>query len=246
MTIDQANVLEVAINQAYGRLIHECLAFQAAQIYLLKINLLALEGLAPVKISHDAFSETLLPYYESPYEFFVARSFISLVASFELFLQDVATAIVIANPKKVGNVEFKLAEILDASGTDELVRRGIESSLNKLMYKKPSEYLYELSILLSIDQTPLIPKWPIFVEAKARRDLGVHNGWRCNTVYLRKVSEIGVEPALIEGDSAFPVSDKYLHAVGFAFAELGTLISSGMYRKHLKKELPIDDLALPT
>ena len=45
--------------------------------------------------------------------------------------------------------------------------------------------------MVSIDKKHLIEIWPSFVEMKARRDLGVHNNWVTNGIYLRKLKEIG-------------------------------------------------------
>jgi len=155
-----------------------------------------------------------------------------LVAAFEYFLQDVLTLIIKVNPKKVGQTEFKLSEILDSAGPDELVRRGIEATLNKLMYKKPLEYLSEIVSLLSISEAPLKAEWPVFVEAKARRDLGVHNGWKCNSTYLRKVTEAGLTPTFTEGEITFPPEDGYFDKVMAALPKLARLIMDGILEKH--------------
>jgi hypothetical protein len=227
------DVLGNTCMEAYRRLLYERVAFTAARLYLLQINHAALQGIAPIKEAYDEFVAKLKPHYESPYRYFIDRSFILLVASFELFLQDVVSAIVMANPKKIGQTEFKLTEILDAAGPDELVRRGIDAAFNKLMYKKPNEYLGEIASLLSIDEAPLRAQWPSFVEAKARRDLGVHNGWRCNAIYIRKVTEAGITPTIALGDSAFPPDDQYLEAVGQTIYELTNLIMEGVIAKHL-------------
>jgi hypothetical protein len=223
-----------ACMDAYQRLLHETLAFTAARLYLLQINVAASQGVTPIKEAHDAFVAKLQPQYETPYRYFIERSFISLVASFELFLQDIVTTIVAAYPKKIGQIGFKLAEILDAADSDELVRRGIEDTFNKLMYKKPMEYLGEITSLLSIDEAPLLLRWPIFVEAKARRDLGVHNGWRCNAIYIRKLTEVGLTPTIAQGDSAFPHDNKYLEAVEETFDDLATLIIEAVIAKYLR------------
>jgi hypothetical protein len=216
----------------YKRLLDECRQFKAAELYLLKLQVGARKDGGILKEAHDEFVEHLKPQYATPYLFFVERSFVSLISAFELFLQDVMSIVILINPKKVGQVEFKLSEILDASGTNELVRRGIDATLNKLMYKKPKEYLAEVASLLSIDLAPLEEKWPTFVEAKARRDLGVHNGWKCNQIYIRKVSEVGLPSTYVDGQSAFPVEREYLNGVGGALMELAELVATAVLEKH--------------
>ena len=156
--------------------------------------------------------------------FFLSRLFVSLVSSFEYFLQDTAIVVVSKNPKKVGSSNFTLSEVLDASSTEVLVRRAIDDWLNKLMYKKPAEYLKEFAEVLSINEEPLKARWKTFVEAKARRDLGVHNEWVCNSVYLRKLTEAGVTTEAVVGISMIP-DDVYVRKVNLACLDLASRIT---------------------
>ncbi len=231
MELEESTVGNACI-AAYKRMLAEASRFRAAQVYFLKLELGALRDGGLLKEAHDEFVDKLKPEYDKPSRYFLERSFILLVAAFELFLQDVLTAIITTNPKKVGQTEFKLSEILDSAGTDELVRRSIEATLNKLMYKKPLEYLTDITELLSIDPTPLREKWPLFAEAKARRDLGVHNGWKCNSIYLRKVHEAGVVPTYTAGQSTSPAKDSYFSDVMDSLTDLAYLLMEGVLVKH--------------
>lgn len=60
----------------------------------------------------------------------------------------------------------------------------------------------ELGKILSINTNEFAIDWKYFIEAKARRDLGVHNGWKINDTYIRKVKEIGIDqiPSTITPD----------------------------------------------
>lgn len=232
MSDTPATTVGKACLATYQRVLDECKAFNAARLYLLKLEVGSWQDGGTLKDAHDEFIEHLKPHYPTPSRYFTERSFISLVAAFELFLQDTISIIVLVNPKKVGQVEFRLSEILDAASQAELIRRGIDATLTKIMYKKPMEYLSEAASLLSIDEQPLRAKWPFFVEAKARRDLGVHNGWRCNSIYLRKVGDAGLTTALTEGESTFPVDEVYLKATVDTLAELASLIIQAVIAKH--------------
>lgn len=216
----------------YQRLLDECLRFQSSDLYLLKLEVLAKQSEGPVKDAYEGFLRHLAPQYNSTRAYFAERSFILLVAAFELFLQELVFAIVRAHPKKVGNVEFKLSEILDAAGTEDLVRQGIEATLNKIMYKRPSEYLTDIANLLSIDPAPLVAKWSIFTEAKARRDLAVHNGWKCNSTYLRKIAEAGLATSYAIGDRVFPPPEGYLETVRDTFSTLAGELMGAVISKH--------------
>jgi hypothetical protein len=230
-TSDNLTVGKVCL-ASYKRLLSELIQFRAAEVFLLRLQVDSMNIDSHLKAAHDEFVHRLQPNYETPSDYFLQRAFISLVAAFELFLQEVITAVVLVNPKKVGQIEFKLSEILDAAGPEELVRRSIEATLNKLMYKKPTEYLTEAAMLLSIDETPLKGKWPIFVEAKARRDLGVHNGWKCNSIYLRKVTEAGLKCAFVEEQMVFSNDHDYFLTVGEALGELGSSVMNAVIEKH--------------
>lgn len=199
----------------------EQLRYLRAQNCFLAANKTALEGhdfLAP-RFAH--FEEVVKPEYASPDQYLSSRLFIMFVSNFEIFLQDIATCIMRCYPKKLGSAQFRLADILDASGNEELISRAIEECLNKLMYKRPMEYLSDYCNLLSLDRKPLDKYWPTFVEAKARRDLGVHANWRCNSVYLRKVAEAGVESKFKIGDFTAPSSGGYFDDVSRQLFLLG-------------------------
>jgi hypothetical protein len=113
-------------------------------------------------------------------------------------------------PKKIGTITFALSDIIDTENTDELIQRAIEEHLNKLMYKKPFEYLSSICNLLSISEAPLLEGWKVLIEAKARRDLGVHNGWVCNRIYLHKLLEAKIQSTAQLGQKIFPTEEKYI------------------------------------
>ena len=98
--------------------------------------------------------------------------------------------------------------------------------------------------MLSIEVAPLQPLWPVFVQAKARRNLGVHNRWICNSTYVRKVKEAELTPEFKEGESTFPPakSDPYFRKVRDAIAELSSLMAIAVLEKHdasLRRPHPI-------
>lgn len=231
MPSDEQQIGEACIS-AYKRLLDECLRFKSAQLYFLKLEVAALSGPGPALEAHSMILEKLAPEYSSPKDYFMERSFVMLIASFEFFLQELVHVIVAAYPEKVGKVEFKLSEVLDAGTTAELVRRGIEATLNSMMYKKPVEYLADVARLLSIAPEPFKANWAVFVEAKARRDLGVHNGWRCNEVYLRKVAEIASAPPHVRNEPLSPLPEDYLDIVQNALTSLASDMMDAVIAKH--------------
>ena len=101
------------------------------------------------------------------------------------------------------------------------------------MYEKPLDYLAKISSLLSINEKSLQPLWQTFIEAKARRDLGLHNGWECNAIYLRKVSEANLTTKFVLGESTLPKVKEYITPMGKALSELAKLLYKEISAKHL-------------
>ena len=216
--------------QAYFR---ETLAFLTSHSYLLSAELASLNDpdsdLGKCGID---FRARLPKTYGSPVHYFLARLFISQVASFEVLLQDTVALVLRQHPKKVGSSTFSLAEIVDAGDHAALVDRAIDECLNKLMYKKPMDYLDDLCNLLSIEDDPLRECWKVFVEAKARRDLGVHASWRCNDVYLRKLKEAMIASSAKVGDLMLPLQEGYLDATMDSLNELAMEITKRVAAVH--------------
>jgi hypothetical protein len=213
-------------SEALGKFQDAYIAYLASVIFLC--------GLEKSKDSDsDSALHSLFEKYESnlgtairstPRFYFHAQLFISMISSLELFFQEAISGVLQAYPKKVGSVQFKLSEILDAGTTDELILRAAEEYIMKLMYKKPLEYLEEITRTLSIDSASIRPFWPTFIEAKARRDLGMHNGWKCNSTYIRKLEETGITSSFQVGDDTFPYDDTYMNGVGHALSEISKAI----------------------
>lgn len=197
----------------HGRFHDEYIAFSQARRYINSAGNLARTGHSALAQDHAEFAESLKLRHLSPENYLVAQLFIAHISAFELFLQDLITVVVKKYPQKIGSVQFRLSEVLQASDTEELVYRAAEEILNKLTYKKPGEYLKEVCELLSVEPSLVSETWPKFIEAKARRDLGVHNGWVCNQIYLRKLSESQIASELKLGDLSVPKDFRYLNAV---------------------------------
>lgn len=194
--------------------------------------------------AHLNLNESVKDVYKDPGGYFASRLFLAHIGAFELFLQELATAVILRHPKKVGSTQFKLTEILETGDPTALVRRAIEELLNKLMYKKPSEYREELSALLSLDSTLFDPEWTIFVEAKARRDLGIHADWKCNSTYLRKLAEAQIPSPLSAGESAIPVDENYFNDTADALHLLAHKLTEAVILKHWADDAVREHIAI--
>lgn len=185
-------------------------AYKQALIFILEIQVEAYQESERVKRICDEFEVVAKRLDLSSRDYFRCATFFSLVASMEIFLQELIKSVIREHPKKIGATQFKLSEILDIGSEDELINKAIDDYLNKVMYKKPSEYLAEICEVLSIEKTSIAPHWPAFVEAKARRDVGIHNDWRCNETYLRKCTEANFPTTAKIGERIIPSDKDYI------------------------------------
>jgi hypothetical protein len=170
------------------------------------------------------FSEKVHSRYQYPENYLIAHLFVGHISSFELFLQDLTTVVLRKFPKKIGSHTLKLSEVLEFGDVDELIFRAVEEVMHKFSYKKPLEYLKDICELLSFDPGPIEADWGVFIEAKARRDLGVHAGWVCNDTYIRKLAEARLQSSLRPGDLAIPTKYAYLHEVADALYRMAGLL----------------------
>jgi hypothetical protein len=215
------------------RVTAKALAFSIAYIFVLEAQKAASDGHVDLKTAFTSLETTLKKSRMNAREYFRAVLFIDLISEIEIFFANIVKATIVKNPKKLGGAQFKLSDILDASSTDELITRAADEYIYKLMYKKPGEYLDEICNTLSIERTTISAYWPTYIEAKARRDLGVHNNWICNATYRRKLQEAGVQTTTSVGESLIPSDRDYAAAVSTAVASLAYELGKAVIDKHV-------------
>jgi len=147
---------------------------------------------------------------EPDYErYFYNLHFIELVSNIELFLVEIITLVVLRNPKKIGRQQITIADVIEFGDVARIVENACADYLNALTYKKPSDYKDVFLSLLSADANLVDEEWSKFIEMKARRDLGVHNDWRINETYKRKIKDVGLQPP--EGIKYMYPNELYVH-----------------------------------
>lgn len=221
------------IMNAVDKFIASSLAYTNAVVYFMEVEAVSTkEGNEEFRKIHLAFEERAKALGLNVRSYLRCNIFAASIASIELFFQEALKCVIAEHPKKIGSMQFKLSEILEFSSKDELLSRAIDDYLNKLAYKRPFEYLEELASILSIEKQPIEELWPVFVEAKARRDLGVHNGWICNDTYLRKVKEAGIDTDKKVGDKLMPDDKDYFFSVVDNLIGLARIIALQIHDKY--------------
>jgi hypothetical protein len=198
------------INEAMNRFTNKTLGLQQAYIIILTASLSGNKGHGELKDAIKKLENTLKSDNLNTAQYFLSILFLDYVSEIEIFFSNIIKAVISEFPKKLGSASFKLSEILDSSSNDELITKAADEFIYKLMYKKPYEYLEEICNHISINKKEVIPIWHYYIEAKARRDLGVHNNWKCNSTYLRKLKEANIVSKAKIGDSLAPDYDNYV------------------------------------
>jgi len=195
---------------------------------LSKISQIALEGLR--QFSRDPSSKftplfqsmaTYIPAHHQNHQeinipeyrviaFLDGLTLIATVSEMEAYFRDLVVAVLFKHPAKVGKSSIELKALLDLTSIDEVKKLAAEKFANDMLFKKPSDYKKDLLFVLSVSDSIFKKSWPIFVEAKARRDIGVHNEWIVNDLYRTKVREVGLTPTT---DDALSVDHSYIQSV---------------------------------
>jgi hypothetical protein len=124
--------------------------------------------------------------------YFSCMLLINLISITEGYFVDIVKEILTLYPEKIGKEKLELKDVLCLT-RDEIILSSAEKYIDGIMRKRPKEYLSEIGKILSIGEIELTEDWKKFIEAKARRDIGVHNNWIINETYKRKIEEIGIQ-----------------------------------------------------
>jgi hypothetical protein len=231
-----------AAEKALATLVNNQHAFLQSTIFVLRAARAAYMDVELDSPAHGGFRVTydLLDRFASNMdmtatEYIECHLFFTQISGLEFFFQSCLAAVLRAYPKKLGSAQFTLSQILEADSKDALIDQATEVFLNKLMYKKPSEYLDEICNTLSIESVGIRPFWSDFVEAKARRDVGIHNNWKCNETYLRKVSEVGLTLPFELGDSLVPKDGSYFTKTTESLGQIGRQMVEAIRKTYGKK-----------
>lgn len=146
----------------------------------------------------------------------------NLVQNTETILIDFLKLILINYPGKISDRTISIEKLLNHS-KEEVIEEVINDYLNKLMYEAPKEYFNKVFYIFSIKpiDDEVIQK---FIEIKARRDIGIHNNWLTNSVYLKKSENMffNEENVLAIPDVNYLVYayDVMTYFIGYIFDEL--------------------------
>jgi len=156
--------------------------------------------------AYDRLKNFLKPKGIQIEQHFYCAQYIRMVSEFELFLTKFIIRILLSYPQKIENETIPLHDAISLKSKDSITEYVARKYLNQIMYKKPDEYLEEMCRIISFDKRLIKKEWDKYILAKAQRDLGVHNNWVTNDIYIKKTKnanfrDIGAK----NGKKVYPV-----------------------------------------
>ena len=122
--------------------------------------------------------------------FLISASFQQQIALFEYFVFDAVRLVLCDEPKRLpANKKVDLAVITSATTREQIIQDLVERELNELRYKGVGDWFAYLEQYVN-GVAPSAEVTSQIAEAKATRDLLVHNRGVINEVYLRKAGQL--------------------------------------------------------
>jgi len=119
-------------------------------------------------------------------EYLAPLMFQNQVALFEYLFFDMLRLLLVDKPLHLpSNRKIEYSEIFDAQTKEEIIGAMVDRELNELKFKNVQEWFLYLEKLVSDCKTSACDQEHI-AEAKATRDLLVHNAGVVNDIYLKK------------------------------------------------------------
>ncbi len=112
-------------------------------------------------------------------------TFQQFIATFEHFLLELLRLWLTAYPGSLGTKTVEFKTILEAADKDAITAQVVDHELYQLLYKRPAEWFAYLSGRMKLPG-PTKVDIDQFAEAKATRDVLVHNRGVANKTYLSK------------------------------------------------------------
>jgi hypothetical protein len=171
-----------------------------AYIFASEYSTTSHEATGKVKIAYSQFaSEFEIPdkqilISELPAYFFESakdKYLLSMVhqqqiALFEHFFFDLIRVLLMDRPERISKKKhIDYATILESDTKEDIIQRLIDRELNEIKYKNVSEWFIYLNSLVKLPDMPLDTLEKV-AEAKATRDILVHNAGIVNKIYLEK------------------------------------------------------------
>ncbi len=169
------------------------------------------------------------------------NSLMQILTITEAALGDIVIEIIKAFPKKAGGKRsLTVSQILETTSLEELHTRIASAFLNDLSYKSPADFAKEIENIISMNLLEC-PAYHWYIEAKATRDVYVHNRGYSNDVYFNKA---GAHSRVQQSGEKLPVDLRYflevyehcLQLIEWIEANLHEKWHSSLYEEYQRKK----------
>jgi len=116
-------------------------------------------------------------------------TFQQFIAIFESYFLDLLRLWLLAYPQTLGSRKVDFKEILDAQDKDALALLVVNKELNEILYQRPRDWFAYLEGRAKLG-CPTSDEIDRFTEAKASRDLLIHNRGVANKIYEYKAGTL--------------------------------------------------------
>jgi hypothetical protein len=116
-------------------------------------------------------------------------TFQQFISTFETFFFDFLRLWLLAYPRSLGRRQLEFKDILDAPDKDAITLLVVNKELNELLYERPAAWFAYLEDKAKLG-CPTATEVEQIAEAKASRDVLVHNGGVAGKVYVAKAGKL--------------------------------------------------------
>lgn len=150
-----------------------------------------------------------------------------LITIIEAMMSDSIRVIVRQYPEKIGaKKQFSLKDALEASSIEEIHIKAADILINELSYKSPKDFAVDAGEILSVRLLEC-PAFHRYIEAKATRDVYIHNQGVANPNYLKKAGS----HARVGDRDLLPVSQQYFMEIYESCLQLNEWIAKQFHEK---------------
>jgi len=161
-----------------------------------------------------------------------ASNLLSLVATFDSFISDIAFRAVRTKPGLYAeDRKLSLKEIMQMGSFDEVVDHVALQDVQDCMR---GSHASQISFLEKVCDTKIASeyeRWPQFIEIFERRNLVAHQNLEINKTYLANCKEVGLDISNLEIGSRLSLTEKYLKSAVDVLLEFGILLHYVIWKK---------------
>lgn len=160
----------------------------------------------------------------------IAKQFLyGVFAAMETLFSDSALNLLVSYPAKISKQKTDTELLTSISTISSAIRHHAQKHVNDLAYMRPVAYISQVYSLFGEKMELTDAKLGIIIEAKATRDIYMHNNGKSNFLYRDKAGKYARESA---DDKELKLDYLYIKNLTEALEELGANFNDNCIQKH--------------